>query len=308
MRVERKRHRHQRHARCERARSGGGIGTAPRAPRKDHAGQPAEQSDGAGFARHLQHDLVRVRGAGAARGVDEVVAWRGVGGIGIAETAHADAVERVRRRHAERGVPDAQAPGGGLVDRALGAAQDQQAALDAGTEALRVVPGEHADRTQRQHEGQHHAGELAPAARRAPARQQRHQHEREPRRARARQQHRRGKQQQRHQHAAQAEARPCRGQHERRQHRQYRAELEVAGAEDARHPLRLGDATQAVAGRHLHVGVDHPQQHDRRHRRGCHRPGGRITQGPAGKQREGEEAQGGRDRRPAAPRFHRIDG
>ena len=40
-----------------------------------------------------------------------------------------------------------------------------------------------------------------------------------------------------------------REQHERRQHREHRAELQIAGAEDAGEPLGFGGAAEAVAGR-----------------------------------------------------------
>jgi len=170
--------------------------------------------DHAGLAEYFEHDLVCMRGAGIARAVDEAVPRRRVVGIGITESAHADAGAGMGGAHRECGAPDAQASRRRFVDRHFGTLQCAQAALDARTEAGRVVPRERADRTETDRERGDHAEETPRVARLVPGEQRTDERIRQPRRTRAGEQDRYGEQQESDDRSASAETRARREQRE----------------------------------------------------------------------------------------------
>ena len=67
-------------------------------------------------------------------------------GILVAEATRTDARHWVCLEHADGRMPNAQAPGRGLIDRLFGALEHEQAALDARVEAIRIA--QHESRTE----------------------------------------------------------------------------------------------------------------------------------------------------------------
>ena len=176
----------------------------------------------------------------------------------LAETARADAVERMRARHAQRRAPDPGAAGQRHVDPFLVRGHRVGGALD----ALAHLRREH-------HQGRHHHGaegehaqQLLPAEQ-APAGEQQHQPVGDPRSARTGQQHDDADRGGGDDPAERAE--PARGgiQRERRQAGQHDAELEVARAEHAAEPVheaRFFRRAHAVAADRLLDRVDAVEQ------------------------------------------------
>lgn len=268
MRIERKQHHTQRKRGREGALTRGVAHAMPRHQREHYGSQPAQQAQQAGFGQHFQHPLMGMAGAlahtaGFVRHHEVIVGW-GETRIGIAVSAHADAIDRMRFEHRHAGTPDIQPSGQGGIQRLLRTAQCVQRAIHAQLEAFRSFPGKATRQQQRHGQPARHGGETQRRSGDAPGESQRHQRVAQPRRARTGHQHRPQQEYERQQHALRAPAALRRPQRERRQHGKTRPKLRIGRAEDAGDALRLGVPSQAPAGEDLSPRIQCPErQHHR---------------------------------------------
>ena len=279
MGVEREDRDRQRQHRRVRGFARGRLGIAPRASRHRRAGQPQQQPDNPGFAEDFQHDLMRVEGRAFAPGSNHA-GLRVAGREGFAETARADAVDRMLRGHTPRRAPDAAAARQCAVHADVIAAEHVQRAFN---------PLLHLRRHEGQRDQQHsaerkHAQQPLPAEQ-MPAGQQQHQTEGDPGRARTREQDHAADRQRGQQPAPLAEPAAGGVHRERRQTGQHQTELQIAGPQRAAETIQQrvivgvaqamaadrefrrvhGEKPRTGAANRLHDGVERPHADDRGH-------------------------------------------